>query len=277
MWRSGETEIGGIRILRPLPGLVQKSIGPFVLFDHFGPVPAFQDKLAPHPHAGIEVMTYLISGSNEHRDSAGNVGRVTSGGAQWMCAGSGILHSEATLPTAKPFHGLQVWSRLRKEAEDLDPTYMAVQSEEVPVREDLGARVRVLAGTFGELEGPIHTSLQSLMCHVILEQRSEIELDSFGGQWELGAYVIDGNARFESSQSIRTKKGDIVYRGENSGTFSIRNTGTDTCHVFLLAGAPLPEPIVFGGPFVYDSQEGVRRAQHRFATGGMGRLDGVPF
>ncbi|MEM7606637.1 MAG: pirin family protein [Myxococcota bacterium] len=100
-------------VRRPLPTRTHPAVGPFVLLDHFGPVPAPREKLPAHPHAGIEVMTYLIEGANEHTDSLGNVGQIGAGGAQWMKSGSGILHTERNLlERSSVMHGLQIWARM---------------------------------------------------------------------------------------------------------------------------------------------------------------------
>ncbi|MEO0399074.1 MAG: pirin family protein [Pseudomonadota bacterium] len=105
VWKANTSMVGPVSVNRPLPTAKVPSIGPFVLLDHFGPVPAPREKLPAHPHAGIEVMTYLLDGANEHTDSLGNVGQIDAGGAQWMKAGSGILHTERSLLDRSPVRG----------------------------------------------------------------------------------------------------------------------------------------------------------------------------
>ncbi|MEM9801789.1 MAG: pirin family protein, partial [Planctomycetota bacterium] len=97
LWQAPTATVGSFGVLRPVPYGPIEAIGPFVFLDHFGPIEAPTGKLPAHPHAGIDVMTYLLEGANEHTDSLGNVGQIGPGGAQWMRAGRGVLHAERNL------------------------------------------------------------------------------------------------------------------------------------------------------------------------------------
>src|SRR6202158_265700 len=109
--------VGTFTVRRALPNPDHRAIGPWVFLDHFGPYRANPgvDGVGAHPHAGIETVTYLLSGRNEHRDSAGHRGIVSAGGAQWMTAGRGIVHSERPLAQSEAeltVHGIQLWTTL---------------------------------------------------------------------------------------------------------------------------------------------------------------------
>src|SRR5205085_493161 len=111
--RSQLAPVGTFTVRRALPDRERHSVGPWVFLDHFGPfrVTPGQDGVGPHPHAGIETVTYLLSGRQEHRDSAGHTGIVAKGGAQWMTAGRGIVHAETPKPTNEAeheLHGIQL-------------------------------------------------------------------------------------------------------------------------------------------------------------------------
>jgi redox-sensitive bicupin YhaK (pirin superfamily) len=109
--------VGTFTVRRALPFRERHSVGPWVFLDHFGPlrVRPGEDGVGAHPHAGIETVTYLLSGRQEHRDSAGHVGIVAAGGAQWMTAGRGVIHAEKPVPEGEAehtLHGIQLWTSL---------------------------------------------------------------------------------------------------------------------------------------------------------------------
>lgn len=263
-------------VYRPLPTRETVCVGPFVLFDHFGPVPSIAAKLPPHPHAGIEVMTYLLSGANEHRDSAGNVGRVTAGGAQWMRAGRGVIHSEETLASTSSLEGLQIWARLPLDAEDSEPEYRAVQADEVPVIDHDGVVARVLAGRVEDQTGPLVTAISSVMLHVSLDPGTQFPLPVINSAGQFGAYVISGEVSIGADEPVAARRADFTVWSTPVDQLMVRNSGSTRAEVFVLGGEPAPKPLVFGGPFVYDHQDKLLAAEGRFRSGAMGTLDGVP-
>src|SRR6187549_971733 len=105
---SQVASVGTFTVRRALPLRERHSVGPWVFLDHFGPfrVKPGQDGVGAHPHAGIETVTYILSGRQEHRDSAGHTGIVAAGGAQWMTAGRGIVHAETPMPLDEAQHTL---------------------------------------------------------------------------------------------------------------------------------------------------------------------------
>ncbi|MEM7610748.1 MAG: pirin family protein [Pseudomonadota bacterium] len=275
--KATEANVGGLSVLRSLPGQFSDSVGPFILLDHFGPVPAFEDALPAHPHAGIEVMTYLISGANEHRDSAGNAGRISSGGAQWMRAGRGILHAEQTIKSGEPFHGLQIWSRLPKHLEDAEPVYQAVAAADMPTVGVAGGKVRVLSGEFRGHVGPVRTALRSILWHVMLEPGARLSLSEEDIPYEFAVYAIDGECVIGMPSSVRLDKGDIAFFTRSPATLSLSTAREHPQQLLILGGERPPLPLIYDGPFVYDNRDSIRAAKSRFTKGEMGTLDGVPF
>lgn len=275
-WQPPVEHVGGMPVYRPLPTRETVCVGPFVLFDHFGPVPSVAAKLPAHPHAGIEVMTYLLSGANEHRDSAGNVGRVAAGGAQWMRAGRGVIHSEETLASTSSLEGIQIWARLPPDAEDSEPEYRAVQAAEVPVVEHNGAVARILAGRIEDQTGPLVTAISSLMMHVSLDPGTQFPLPVIKSKGQFGAYVISGEVSIGANESVNARLSDFTVWNAPVDQLMVRNPGSNRAEVFVLGGEAAPKPLVFGGPFVYDHQDKLLAAEGRFRSGAMGTLDGVP-
>lgn len=268
--------VGPVRVNRPLPTKTVNSVGPFVLFDHFGPVSAPKEKLPAHPHAGIEVMTYLLDGANEHTDSLGNVGQIDAGGAQWMKSGSGILHTERNLVERSPImHGLQLWARLPIAEQDTNPEYRAFQSDEMEVWSDENVRYRLIAGQLGERTGPLALALPAVMAHILLSSSSTISLPET--KHEYAIYVIETDAPIIANRERSLGRGDIIRLADTSQSVALELADNCRAEIFLFGGQTAPQPLIFGGSFVLDSEMAIREANRRFHTGGMGTLDGVPF
>ena len=129
--RGHEKDLGGgFRVNRLLPSLARQSVGPFVFFDHFGPVtvePGANFDVRPHPHIGLATVTFLFAGAMMHRDSLGNARRIEPGAINWMSAGRGIVHSERAPDDLRSqryvTHGLQLWVALPRVAEESEPSF----------------------------------------------------------------------------------------------------------------------------------------------------------
>lgn len=252
-FRAHEAPVGDFSVLRALPQPTRRHVGPFVFLDHFGPVTVKDGPGIPaHPHAGIEVITYLFAGSQVHRDSLGNENRVGAGGAQWITAGRGIIHAEKPDVGAQ-IHGVQIWTSLPRAQKHVDPSYRGVQPEQVPEFAIGDATVRLLSGEYHGAVGPITLAQPSLLLHVRAAAETTLPLPS---SFDLGVYSLSGQI-------------DILSEG-NAFTFA-------PGEYILLGGEPAEEPLLFGGPFVMDSPENLQRAQRDYYSGRMGTLDGVPY
>jgi redox-sensitive bicupin YhaK (pirin superfamily) len=153
---------GGFMVRRSLPSTVRQAVGPFVFFDHFGPItahPGDNHDVRPHPHIGLSTVTYLFEGAMMHRDSTGVVQRIEPGAVNLMTAGRGIVHSERTpkelLSGDRRSHGLQLWLALPEAHEEDLPSFQHVPGAEIPAREIDGVLVRVLIGTAFDLTSPV--------------------------------------------------------------------------------------------------------------------------
>jgi redox-sensitive bicupin YhaK (pirin superfamily) len=153
---------GGFMVRRSLPSTVRQAVGPFVFFDHFGPItahPGDNHDVRPHPHIGLSTVTYLFEGAMMHRDSTGVVQRIEPGAVNLMTAGRGIVHSERTpkelLSGDRRSHGLQLWLALPEAHEEDLPSFQHVPGAEIPAREIEGVLVRVLIGAAFELTSPV--------------------------------------------------------------------------------------------------------------------------
>jgi len=193
---------GGFQVQRLLPSFPDKMVGPFIFFDHFGPVdfaPGQGVDVRPHPHIGLATVTYLFDGSQMHRDSAGSVQRIVPGDVNWMTAGRGIVHSERSTPEDRArghrLHGLQTWVALPKAHEQADPSFNHHPRASLPEIDVPGAQMRLIAGTaFGE-RAPTKTF--SPMLYVDVQTLACAALDVPPEHEQRAVYAVAGELRVD--------------------------------------------------------------------------------
>ena len=265
--------VGTFTVRRALPDRLRHSIGPWVFLDHFGPfrVKPGHDGVGPHPHAGIETVTYLLSGRQQHRDSAGHTGIVNAGGAQWMTAGRGIIHAETPMPLNEEehtLHGIQLWTSLPRLAKQGAPGYQNLTAETVAVARGEGWTARVVGGEFAGATGPAKTMMPLVVAHVTVGPgagfRAAVRRD-----FEMAAYVIAGSGLFGET---RVHAGEMALWEGEAEAVEFANAGPGPLEVLVLGGTPAEGPLVFHGPFVMNNVEQVRAAEVAYRTGRMGTL-----
>ena len=260
---------GDMLLRRALPTEGHPSLGPFVFLDHYRHQSRRGIGDKPHPHAGIEVISYLLDGGVEHRDSAGFRDRLGPGDAQWIRAGRGMLHAEQ--PTGGR-HGLQLWTSLPPAMKFADPDYASFRAADIPEIELPGARVRVIAGKVNDVAGPMRNATPTVFAHVQLEPGAKVELDVDAE--ELGFYVLEGEVEAASGETLGP--GTLVLFGPGT-RIALQAAAGKAASVALLGGDPVEGELIFDGPFVMDTPERIVQAKRDFLSGKMGRLDGVPF
>jgi len=260
---------GDMLLWRALPLPARRSLGPFVFVDHYRHRSRRGIGDKPHPHAGIEVVSYLLEGGVEHRDSMGFTDRLGPGDAQWIRAGRGILHAEQ--PEGGR-HGLQLWASLPPTLKHAEPAYASFRAADIPETATAGARVRVVAGRVNGADGPMALATPTVLAHVRLDAGTTTAL-AVDAAAELGIYVLAG--------ALATARGALVpgalaLLGPGS-TLPLAATTSGPVDLVVLGGTPAEGPILFSGPFVLDTPERLIQARADFLGGRMGRLDGVPF
>jgi hypothetical protein len=273
---SQPSSAGTLPVRRALPARERRSVGPWVFLDHFGPVRVTggEDGVGPHPHAGIETVTYLLEGRNEHRDSAGHEGIVEAGGAQWMTAGRGVVHAERPLPDASGEavqHGIQLWVSLPRALKMMPPAYRRLEAAEIPSARLPGGTLRVVAGEVAGIAGPAETHMPAFLAHATVAPGAALAL-AIAACHEAAAYVIEGEGRFGATGESTAKAGELAVFADGGGEVLLENTGASSLGVMLLGGAPAEGPLVFHGPFVMNSVEQARAAEIAWRTGRMGEL-----
>jgi len=260
---------GDMLLYRALPSAARQSLGPFVFIDHYRHRSRRGIGDSPHPHAGIEVLSYLLEGGVDHRDSMGFRDRLGAGEAQWIRAGRGILHAEQPLGGR---HGLQLWTSLPPALKFAEPAYASYRATDIPTVEAPGGRARVIAGRVGGVDGPMVLATPTTFAHVHLEPGATMEL-AVDGAIELGAYVLDGTI---GDGTARTGPGTLALL--TPGSRVVLSAANDQpADLAILGGLPAQGPVLFSGPFVMDTPERLAQARLDFSTGKMGRLEGVPF
>ena len=190
----------GFSVRRSLPTALRQAIGPFLFFDHFGPVeahPGDNHDVRPHPHIGLATVTYLFEGAMDHRDSLGSVQRIEPGAINWMSAGAGIVHSERTPPEFKSTgwrsHGLQLWVGLPIDQEESAPSFRHTPASAIPMWEDSGVLVRLLVGALQQRRSPVATASPTLYVDVNATAGGSLHLPGHmeSTALELGCYSLD--------------------------------------------------------------------------------------
>lgn len=261
---------GDMLLLRALPAPDRTSIGPFVFVDHYRHRSRRGIGDRPHPHAGIEVVSYLLEGGVEHRDSMGFRDRLGPGDAQWIRAGRGILHAEQPQGGR---HGLQLWTSLPPAQKFAEPTYASWRAADIPEIRRPGARVRVIAGSIEDVAGPMALATPSVFAHAELEAGAAVTL-TVAERHELGLYVLEGAIAGETASPVVAGELAVLTQGSD---VVLATAGDRPVTVALIGGQPAEGPILFAGPFVMDTPERLEQARHDYLAGRMGRLEGVPF
>lgn len=254
----------------------RNEISPFLMLDYAAPVEFPPSERPPgvgaHPHKGFETVTIVYHGEVEHRDSAGNSGRIGPGDVQWMTAGSGLLHDEFHAREAARRGGVvsmaQLWVNLPRRDKNTPPRYQTILDATipaVPLGEGAG-EVRVIAGSFGGARGPAQTFSPVDVWDITLAAGGEVQLDVPDGHNGivnvLHGTVVTGGQTVEASRSVLFSR--------NGAGISIRALADS--RLLVLAGAPLDEPIAHYGPFVMNTQDEIRQAIDEFRRGKMGDL-----
>lgn len=267
-------ELGdGFSVARVLPQAHQRTVGPFVFFDYFGPVefrPGHGIDVRPHPHIGLATVTYLFEGSQIHRDSLGNVQEIVPGDVNWMTAGRGIVHSERTGPDVRArghrMHGIQSWVGLPLKNEEDTPSFEHVAKDKLPIQEGNGVTMRVVAGKAYGLASPVRAPMEIFYVDAQMKAGSVIALpDEYEerGAMVVGGIVEAGAARHKDGAMILFDKGECA---------EIKAVGE--ARVMLLGGAPLDGPRHVWWNFVASSRERLEQAKADWRAMQFGTIPG---
>ena len=259
-------------VRRLLPSAARQSVGPFVFFDHFGPVhaqPGDNHDVRPHPHIGIATVTWLFEGQMEHRDSTGIVQRIAPGELNWMTAGRGIVHSERTPPKwrdkPRTAHGLQLWMALPEDEEECEPTFAHFTAEQIP-RVDLeGVSIAVMAGTAFGVTSPAPAKTPTLYLDLQLQAGASVSLPS--DYSERALYPLDAGCTLDGD-ALEPFQMRVLPAGEQP---VLQASGP--ARVILVGGEPIGHRFIVWN-FVSSRKERILQAREDWIAGNFPGIDG---
>lgn len=261
-------DLGGFEVGRVLPFAQRQMVGPFIFFDHMGPVefqPGFSRSIdvRPHPHIGLATLSYLFEGEMTHRDSLGVTQPIRPGEVNWMTAGRGVTHSERferLRVEGGRMHGIQAWIALPLETEEAEPSFSHHGAGDLPTLRDEGLQARLIAGRAFGMTSPVKTSSPMFYAHCVMDAGARAELPSTYP--ERAAFVAVGavavaERRFHAGQMV-------VFGPDESAAISAVTPAV----VMLLGGEPVGERFIEWN-FVASSKDRIEQAKADWRAGRM--------
>lgn len=258
------SEGAGVTVHRSIGTPALRNLDPFLMLDHFGSdqpgeyIAGFPD----HPHRGFNTFTYMLDGHMLHQDSMGNKGDLRSGGAQWMKAGSGVIHSEMPQQSEGLMRGFQLWINLPAEQKMSPPAYQEYSPQALPVVEQAGLQVKVLLGKYQGIAGPIQDPYTHVQYYDITLGVGEVFAHTIASSLNAFTYIYEGQVQI-AGQVLPTHSLVVFADGD---TVEIQS-GKEQSRFILVAGQPIGEPIVQYGPFVMNTQTEIHQAMADYRDG----------
>ncbi len=259
---------GGFEVGRVLPVAQRRMVGPFIFFDHMGPM-RFEPRIPksldvrPHPHIGLSTVTYLFDGEIMHRDSIGSEIAIRPGEVNWMTAGRGITHSERlehAREVGDMIHGIQSWVALPDGEEEIGPTFTHYGAAELPIHEDKNIWMRLVAGRAYGMTSSVKTHSPMFYAHCLLQPGATLELPADFP--ERAAYVVTGAVEAEG-QRIEAGRMAVFSSG---GAPVIKALASSI--VMVLGGEPIGQRFIDWN-FVSSSKERIEQAKADWRAGRM--------
>lgn len=259
-------DLGGFEVRRALPQVRRRMVGPFIFFDHLGPV-AFQAGVSrkidvrPHPHIGLATLTYLFSGEIVHRDSLASEQAIRPGEVNWMTAGAGITHSERferAHAEGDHVHGIQAWVALPREQEERAPAFEHHGAADLPFHQNGGLTARLIAGRAFGAASKVTTHSPLFYVHWELVPGAEAALPA--EYPERAAYVVEGSVEVDGQAWSSGHM--LVFAPGRPVRFRALTRAT----VMLLGGEPVGERFIEWN-FVSSSRERIEQAKADWRAG----------
>lgn len=265
---------GGFVVRRLLPAAARQSVGPFLFFDHFGPItiqPGAGNNVRPHPHIGLATVTYLFDGAIMHRDSLGSIQLIEPGDINWMTAGRGIVHSEREPESLRGqsyhLHGIQLWAALPLGKEDIEPAFTHTPAAELPALTVDDARVRVLIGSAFGAGSPVATFSPTLYLDIHLPKDGSLNLPPLAP--EMALYALDGGLQI-GDERLPVLSLCVLAPGSH------RIQAAAATRFILLGGAPLDGKRLIWWNFVSSRKERIEQAAEDWQAQRLGVIAGDP-
>ena len=265
---------GGFTVRRLLPAVQRRAVGPFLFFDHFGPVtvePGAAHDVRPHPHIGLATVTYLFAGAILHRDSLGHVQQIEPSAINWMTAGRGIVQSERRPESLanRPYvnHGIQLWAALPLAHEEADPSFVHTPAAAIPEVQEGAATVRVLIGeAFGQTS-PVVTLSRTLYLDAQLPAGATLELPPM--EPEMAVYTVDAPVSLNADEV----PAHILAVAEPGQPLRL-TAGERAVRLMVIGGEPLDAPRHMWWNFVSSCKDRIVQAGAGWDAQAMGQVPG---
>ncbi|KRC28785.1 pirin family protein [Acidovorax sp. Root219] len=266
---------GGFTVRRLLPAVQRQAVGPFIFFDHFGPVtvlPGDSPDVRPHPHIGLATVTYLFSGAMMHRDSLGCVQQIEPGAINWMTAGRGIVHSERRperlADSTYVNHGIQLWTALPLAHEEADPSFVHTPAAAIPQVRVGDAIVRVLIGSAFGQTSPVATLSPMVYLDVQLPTGASLDIPALAQ--EMAVYTVDSPVQL-NGDTVGSQLLAVVNEGE---PLQLSAPGEAAARLMVIGGEALDAPRHMWWNFVSSRKERIVKAAHDWEAQAIGRVPG---
>ena len=255
----------GVKLKRSI-GVEPNYFDPFLMLDEFGSENS-EDYIAgfpPHPHRGIETVTYMLAGDFEHKDSTGGKGRMTAGDVQWMKTGSGIIHSEMPAMKEGKLHGFQLWINMPAKLKMSKPDYIYIDSDTMSLHKDEDKQIKIIAGKFEKAEGPVKGhNLEPIYFDVELKKDKKFNFD-IPETHNTFIYLIKGEIKIGSKVHDKIKDSTLILL-DNGKDLKVK--ASSDSKFLLISGKPLNEEIARGGPFVMNTKKEILDAVNDYHNG----------
>ncbi|WP_281016814.1 MULTISPECIES: pirin family protein [unclassified Minwuia] len=256
----------GVRLKRSLGGPELQLFDPFLLLDEFRSDDA-SDYIAgfpDHPHRGFETVTYMLAGRMGHKDNQGNAGLLKPGGAQWMTAGRGIVHSEMPEQEDGLMWGFQLWVNLPAAQKMRPPRYQDIEPEDIPELDlEDGVKVRLVAGTLRGQEGAVRDIAVSPIYWDVHLDAGKALAESLPTGHNAFIYVYDGSVSV-GDRPVDTGEMALLTHGAK---LNVQASGGEAARFLVIAGQPIGEQVARYGPFVMNTREEIMQAFQDFQAG----------
>ena len=258
------TEGAGVSVFRSIGTPARRNLDPFLMLDQFSTYNP-DDYIAgfpEHPHRGFNTFTYMIDGHMRHGDSMGNTGDLEPGAAQWMKAGSGVIHSEMPQQESGRMRGFQLWINLPAGQKMTAPEYQEIRPQAIPEVNAEGSTVRVIAGTFADQQGPVtDPNTQFHFLDVSLQAGTGF-VHSLPQDHTAFIYVFEGGASI-GDDAVKEQHLAVLDKGEQVSI----TADAEGARFLLVAGSAIDEPIVQYGPFVMNTRDEIDQALTDYRDG----------
>jgi len=255
----------GVKLKRSI-GIEPNYLDPFLMLDEFGSENKDDYILGfpPHPHRGIETVTYMLAGDFEHKDSTGGQGRMTAGDVQWMKTGRGIIHSEMPAMKEGKLHGFQLWINMPAKLKMSKPEYHYIDADKMELHKDDEKIVKLIAGKFKNAEGPIKGhNVEPIYFDIELIKNKEfiINLPSTHNSF---VYLVKGEIKIGDKSHANIKDSNLILLTKGK---ELKIKALTKAKFLLISGKPIGEPIARGGPFVMNTKAEILEAVNDYQEG----------